>query len=95
MFVCYESLVNQVLLEGSKQMEITGYEIWAAGMFICNLPAVVLYPVTSPTQGVEPCDFHVFGPQKKHLAEKQSATDASMIWFGLVWFICSSIQSHM
>ena len=86
MFIRYESLVNQVLLEGSEQMEITRYEIWAVGMFICNLPAVVLYPVASRTEGVEPCDFHVFGPQKKHLAEQQSAADAKVMWFGLVWF---------
>ena len=78
MFVCFESLVNQVLLEGSKEMEITGYEIWAAGMFICNLPTVVLKPVTSPKECVEPCDFHVFGRQKKLLAEKKSAADASV-----------------
>jgi hypothetical protein len=76
--VCYESLVNQVLLDGSKEMEITGYEIWTVGMVTHNLPAVVMYPVTSPTEGVDPCDFHVFGPQKKHLAEKQSATDTSL-----------------
>lgn len=78
MFVCYKSLVYQVLLEGYKEMEITGYEIWAVGLVIHNLPAVVLYPVTGPTDRVEPCDFHVFGPQQKHLAEKQSATDANM-----------------
>jgi len=59
-------------------MEITGYEIWAVGLIIHDLPAVVLYPVTSPTECVEPCDFHVLGPQKKHLAEKQSATDATV-----------------
>lgn len=78
MFVCYKSLVNQVLLEGSKEMEITGYEIWAFGLIICNLSAGVLYPVTSPTEDVKPCDFHVFGPQKKNLAEKHSVTDASV-----------------
>jgi hypothetical protein len=27
MFVCNESLVNQVLLEGYKEMKITGYEL--------------------------------------------------------------------
>lgn len=59
-------------------MEINGYEIWAVGLVIHNLPAVVLYPITSPTDREEPCDFHVFETQKKHLAEKQSATDANM-----------------
>jgi len=67
-----------VLHEGYKEMEITGYEICAVDLVIHNLPAVVLYPVTSPTDHVEPCGFYVFGSQKKHLTEKQSATDANV-----------------
>jgi hypothetical protein len=59
-------------------------------LVICTLPAVVLYPVTSPTEDVEPCDIPVFGLQKKHLAEKQSATDANVRWAinVLNWLMC-------
>jgi len=43
-----------------------------------NFSVVVLYTLTSSVSSVEPCDFYLFGPRKKHLAGKKFAADADV-----------------
>jgi hypothetical protein len=59
--------------------------ITVQGRIIRNLPAVVLYPVTSPVSSVGPSDFHLFELLKKHLAGKRTAADAYVMQAVTSW----------
>ena len=69
--VTSKSFSVQVLLKVSKGMEITECKIGAVGRVVHNLPVLV---VTSLVGSMGPSAFHIFGPLKNHLDDKQFAT---------------------
>jgi len=56
-----------MLLYLSKELENVRCEIDTVLMVVCNLPAVVLYPVKSLVVNMGPSDFYLFMSLKKHM----------------------------
>ena len=54
-------------------------EAGTLGRIVRNLPAVVLYHVTSPVSSIGPSDFHLFEHLKKHLAGKRFAAHTEVM----------------
>lgn len=76
--ICCKLLGSQVLLKGSKQMEVIGHHAasWTCGWLQCNSWIITDNAPNNPN--LLSIDFYLFGSLKKHLAGEQFATYANI-----------------
>jgi hypothetical protein len=74
--ICCEILASLLLFKLSKEIEITGCEIWIVRTVVHNIPALAPQPIMQLVGSIWHSGFHFFGPHKVHKTDKQFAEDA-------------------